>query len=262
MANHELTDRAVTAPSRNHWSWLPNAVTLTSLVLGVSAIIVLGDRHFITATIFITIAAMLDVLDGHLAQRLNAVSEIGAQLDSLADMVSFGVAPTLLIYYIMRDVGVSPYIALGGAILFALAGALRLARYNVTGAERTAYFTGMPIPHGCALIIAGSFWQHWSLAIWWLIGVAVVSYLMICPLPYPKVQHLSQAPFWVWFIITTITIMSWYLADWQAIPFALLVSYAILGPVYAIRRSHHQFDDAANNNHTSTMRNDETSKIA
>ena len=235
MTNQNLTDGTVSVPSRNLLVWLPNAATLSSLILGVSAIIVLGDRHFITASILIAIAAMLDVLDGHLAQRFNAITDIGTQLDSLADMVSFGVAPTLLIYYIMRDVGVSPYVALGGSILFVLAGALRLARYNVMGAERSAYFTGMPIPLGCALIIAGSFWQHWSLAIWWLIGVAIVSYLMISPFPYPKAKHLSQAPLSAWLILASVSVLSWYAAGWQSLPFALLVTYAILGPLYARR---------------------------
>jgi len=214
---------------------LPNAVTLTSLVLGISAIIVLADRHFVTATIFILIASVLDVLDGQLAHRLSAVSAIGVQLDSLADMVTFGVAPTVLIYYLMIDVGVSPYVALGGSILFALAGAIRLARYNVLGADRSAYFTGLPIPLGCALIITGSFWQHWTLDIWWLIIVAIVSYLMISPLSYPKVVHLPNAPIFLWLIIAVFVTVSWRMAGWQVIPFTLLTLYTILGPVYAHR---------------------------
>lgn len=214
---------------------LPNAVTLTSLVLGISAIIVLADRHFVTATIFILIASILDVLDGQLAHRLNAVSDIGVQLDSLADMVTFGVAPTVLIYYLMIDVGVSPYVALGGSILFALAGAVRLARYNALGARRSAYFTGLPIPLGCALIITGSFWQHWTLDIWSLVIVATVSYLMISPLPYPKAEHLRKAPISVWLITALFVLVSWRVAGWQVIPFTLLTLYTVLGPIYAHR---------------------------
>ncbi len=215
--------------------WLPNTATLASLVLGISAIIVLADRYFITATIFILVASVLDVLDGQLAQRLNAESAIGAQLDSLADMVTFGVAPTLLIYYLMVDVGVNPYVALSGSILFALAGAIRLARYNVLGADRSAYFSGMPIPLGCALVITGSFWQHWTLDIWWMIIVAIVSYLMISPIPYPKVYHLHLAPPSAWLITTAFVLVSWRLQGWQVIPFTLLVLYTILGPIYAHR---------------------------
>lgn len=221
--------------ARQMLTLLPNAVTLTSLVLGISAIIVLADRHFVTATIFILVASVLDVLDGQLAQRLDAVTDIGVQLDSLADMVTFGVAPTVLIYYLMIDVGISPYVALGGSILFALAGAVRLARYNVLGADHSDYFTGLPIPLGCALVITGSFWQHWTLDIWWMIIVAVVSYLMISSIPYPKVYHLPLAPPSAWLITAVFVLVSWRIEGWQVIPFTLLVLYTILGPIYAHR---------------------------
>ena len=230
-----MTNELSVSRARHIVTLLPNALTMTSLVLGISAIIVLADRHFITATIFIIIASILDVLDGQLAQRLKAVTAIGAQLDSLADMVTFGVAPTVLIYYLMTDVGISPFVALGGSILFAVAGAIRLARYNVLGASRSAYFTGLPIPLGCALVITGSFWQHWTLDIWWLFIVALVGYLMISPLPYPKVVHIVRAPASVWLIASVFVLVSWRMAGWQVIPFTLLVTYTILGPIYAHR---------------------------
>ncbi len=238
-----MTNEPDVSRARRMVALLPNAVTLTSLVLGISAIIVLADRHFITATIFIIIASVLDVLDGQLAQRLKAVTDIGVQLDSLADMVTFGVAPTVLIYYLMTDVGVSPIVALGGSILFAVAGAIRLARYNVLGASRSAYFTGLPIPLGCALVITGSFWQHWTLDIWWLLIVALVGYLMISPLPYPKVAHIVRAPTPVWLITSVLVLVSWRMAGWQVIPFTLLTIYTILGPVYE-HRSDPLADDA------------------
>ena len=132
---------------------LPSMATLGSLFLGVSAIVVLSDQRFLLAAILILAGSLLDMLDGQLAHRLNASTNMGKQLDSLADMVTFGVAPTILIYNLMLNVGVNEIVAVLAAVMFALAGALRLARFNTQLSDRSAFFTGMPIPLASILTV-------------------------------------------------------------------------------------------------------------
>lgn len=202
-------------------------------MLGVSAIMVLGQQEFLLAAIFIIIGSLLDVLDGQLAERLDATTHIGKELDSLADMVTFGVAPTLLLYHLMRIIGVAEPIAVATSLSFVVAGAYRLARFNTQPSNRAAWFTGMPIPVASLLLIAGSFWQGWILNIWWPVGVVMVSYLMVSPFPYPKSKHIQQLSDQAWLLAFCAAVVCWVVAGWQAVPFGLLLLYASSGPLIA-----------------------------
>lgn len=214
---------------------LPSTATLGSLVLGVSAIIVLNERRFMLAALFITIGAILDVLDGQLAQRLNAVTSIGKELDSLADMVTFGVAPAMLIYHMLMLVHVPQMIAILCVLMFVVAGALRLARFNTLPSNRHAYFSGMPIPMATALLLSCSFWQQWTLSIWWIPIVISVSYLMISPFSYPKIVHVLSLPATVWGAVILLMLVSLFWAGWQAVPFSVLMMYTFSGPFFAVK---------------------------
>ncbi|GIV80191.1 CDP-diacylglycerol--serine O-phosphatidyltransferase [Litorilinea aerophila] len=215
---------------------LPSTATLGSLFLGIAAITVLADQRFVLGALFILAGSVLDAVDGQLAHRLNATTDIGKQLDSLADMVTFGVAPTILIYYLMLGVGVHPTTAIFASVIFALAGACRLARYNTQPTCRSAFFTGMPIPVASMLLIAGSFWQHWTLNLWWTVVVAVVSFLMVSPFPYPKLKHVATAPI-PWLAVPLLAaIWAWIWGGWQVVPFTLLSLYAVMGPLYGLQQ--------------------------
>ena len=212
---------------------LPSMATLASLFMGVSAIVVLSDQRFLFAAILILMGSLLDVLDGQLAHRLNASTNMGKQLDSLADMVTFGVAPTILIYNLMLNVGVNEVVAVLASVMFALAGALRLARFNTQLSDRSAFFTGMPIPVASIFIITGSFWQHWTLNIWWIAIVAIVSLLMVSNIPYPKSKHILELPLLLWVLVLGLSLVSLELAGWRGVPFSVLMLYTICGPIYA-----------------------------
>lgn len=212
---------------------IPNAATMSSLVLGIAAIMLLDEQHFVMAALFILIGAILDVMDGQLAARLNAMTDIGKQLDSLADMITFGVAPTMLVYHLMLMVGVLEPIAVASSLTFAMAGAFRLARFNTLPSNRAAYFIGMPIPLASLILITGSFWRHWTLNIWWAAIVIVVSYLMVSPFPYPKLKHVTAIPRLLWFLLLIFALAGWLWGGWQLVPFSLLVVYAISGPLFA-----------------------------
>lgn len=220
---------------------LPSVATFSSLMLGVLAIMVVSQEEFLLAALFITLGSILDVLDGQLAMRLGATSDIGKELDSLADVITFGVAPTIFLYHLLLVVGVAQPIALLASLAFVSAGAFRLARFNTLPSDRGAYFKGMPIPMAGVLLITGSFWQHWIINIWWTAIIVTVSYLMISPFPYPKSKHILEAPPLVWAGGIILAGFWGIIAGWEVVPFVVFLLYAVSGPAlscyFAARRS-------------------------
>ena len=108
---------------------IPNALTASNLVFGMLSIISTYNAEYFLAAVFIIIAMIADGLDGRAARYFKVSSEFGKELDSLCDLVSFGVAPAFLAYaYSLHDLG---YVGMAGAVFFATCGALRLARFNV-----------------------------------------------------------------------------------------------------------------------------------
>jgi len=209
---------------------IPSVATISSLICGVLAIMVLADNNFLLAALLILLGSILDVLDGQLAARLDAISDIGKELDSLADMVTFGVAPTILIYHLLLIVGVDTFVAMSTSLAFVVAGAYRLARFNTMPSDRGGFFRGLPIPMASVLLITASFWQHWVVNIWWTVAVVSVSYLMISPFPYPKSTRVLNLPPLVWAGLAIIAVTCWLVAGWQAVPFSLFLLYALTGP--------------------------------
>lgn len=129
--------------------WIPNTLTLGNLCLGMAAILLVAqDPNSIIPALFILLASILDAFDGKLARRWDAVSDIGKQLDSLSDLVTFGIAPMILLWNSTLS-----YLGIFGAFFvffYAASGAYRLARYNVT--KDCSSFMGMPIT--CAGILS------------------------------------------------------------------------------------------------------------
>ncbi|SDC18437.1 CDP-diacylglycerol--serine O-phosphatidyltransferase [Shouchella lonarensis] len=133
---------------------LANIATLANLGAGVTAILLTLQGNTNAGLLFIIIAAMLDRLDGYLARKLNITSELGKQLDSLSDLVSFGVAPAVLIFQLsLTEIG---FIGGVAVVLFITCGALRLARFNITESQNE--FIGLPITAaGCLLVFFSLF---------------------------------------------------------------------------------------------------------
>lgn len=157
--------------------WIPNAITLSNLCLGMLAILwVSQEPKSIVPAIFILVAALLDTCDGKLARRWDAVSAIGKELDSLSDLVTFGIAPMVLLW----QSTFSEFKVIGAIFVcfYAASGAFRLARYNVTA--NCTSFMGMPIT--CAGILTTLWYMspykelYIATAIWTLfLAVAMVS---------------------------------------------------------------------------------------
>ena len=148
---------------------IPNFITSLNLVSGSVATIFAIDGHLVWAAIFICAAAVFDFLDGFAARLLKAYSEIGKQLDSLADVVSFGVAPGAILFTLLEfslfgkndpiyDIAAHWYewVILFSAFLLPVFGALRLARFNISTANEN-FFRGLPIPAN------GIFWASLGL---------------------------------------------------------------------------------------------------
>lgn len=120
---------------------LPNMFTLMNLSLGVWAIINLFYGDFFLSCLLIVVAGMMDRFDGMIARKLNATSELGKELDSLSDLISFGIAPAVLIWNV--SLNTVPYIGTLAAVVYTVSGAYRLARYNVS--KFSGIYVGIPI---------------------------------------------------------------------------------------------------------------------
>jgi CDP-diacylglycerol---serine O-phosphatidyltransferase len=139
---------------------LPNLFTTGALFAGFYAIVAAIGGHFVGAAIAVFVAGVLDGLDGRVARLTNTQSEFGVQYDSLSDMVSFGVAPALILYIwslaSLKDYGPAwGKIGWAAAFIFAACGALRLARFNTqAGVADKRYFQGLAIPSAAGLAMS------------------------------------------------------------------------------------------------------------
>ncbi len=188
-------------------SVVPNLLTLGNLFSGFTAIIYIADGDFFRGAMFILLAAIFDMLDGVTARLINAASELGAELDSLCDAVSFGVAPAFMLYkiyfYQFGEYGIL------FASLPALAGVLRLARFNVllSTFEDKLYFRGMPIPAAALTIVSYIIFLHNSVwiaefykyiilfSIIVIVPLAMISNVKFDNLPRPTKRSFQERPF-------------------------------------------------------------------
>lgn len=151
---------------------LPNLFTTAGLFAGFYAIMQARLGHYEAACLAIYAAMVMDILDGRLARLTNTMSDFGSEYDSLADMVSFGVAPAMLMYdFVLQDLGrVGNLIA----FIYIACAALRLARFNVQKSDDKRYFIGVPSP-GAAAMLASIVW----VCIDYQINPSNISYLLV-----------------------------------------------------------------------------------
>jgi CDP-diacylglycerol---serine O-phosphatidyltransferase len=172
---------------------LPNLITLLALCLGLTAIRMAIEGRFDYAAAAILVAAVLDGLDGRVARLLQSTSRFGAELDSLADFVSFGVAPAMVLY--MWGLGTLRSVGWIAVLVFAICAGLRLARFNVMldDPNRPPYaanfFVGIPAPAGAIIVMLPVYLEflgtprtfaHAPLALIYVVGIAL---LMVSKFP-------------------------------------------------------------------------------
>lgn len=181
---------------------MPSAFTLGNLFFGFWSIVSAFNGNFRLAGWFIVLSGILDVLDGRVARLSNTGSRFGAELDSLVDVISFGVAPALLIYFL--DFASAGRFAWVLSYIYVTAVALRLARFNVVSAGKpsTGWFTGMPSPAaGMTLAVYYPFsqteWYRASIAYLDLqhqglvVLVLLLALLMVSNVRYPKFPSIG-----------------------------------------------------------------------
>ena len=160
-----------------------NIITITNMSFGGAAIMATLNESYSYSVLLIFIAAFLDRYDGKVARKFNQESELGKQLDSMADIISFGVAPALLMYeMVLMDAGVTGMMM---PVLFIAAGALRLARFNVM--DSTGYFVGLPITAAGTLLTFSYFFINVFNETFYLVLFPVLAVLMVSTFTLKKV---------------------------------------------------------------------------
>lgn len=220
---------------------IPNSITCLNLAAGVMAIVcasrgdapLWGLAAYEWAYIFVGLAAVADFLDGFAARALHAYSDLGKELDSLCDLVSFGVAPAIIMFSCLDAVGAQAWIR-WVTLLIPVCGALRLARFNIDTRQTTS-FIGLPIPANAifwigysALCYGGAgFMTGWY---WVLPAIVAESWLMISPLRLFSLKFKTwgwRGNQWRWMLLVTAVV----LVSCMGVPglMWLIVAYVLYG---------------------------------
>ena len=246
---------------------LPNLLTLANLFSGCIAIAfilnaqpfissfnnaeywVVGTEQMYWGAYFILFAAFFDLIDGPVARALKVTSPIGAQLDSLADLVSFGVAPSMILFKMLWATYMSqpealdaPMLAMTPAFIVACAGALRLARFNVNHQASKNSFTGMPIPAAgifIAILPLLNWYNPYGWGVYlqnkWTIYavIAVLSWLMVSRIRFIKLipAKLSAKDLWPQLLILIAGIAGWFVVHIAIVPI-VFVLYIVLSFIH------------------------------
>jgi len=220
---------------------LPNLMTTTALFAGFYAVIAGMNGEFEQGAIAIFIAMVFDGLDGRVARMTNSSSAFGAEYDSLADMISFGLAPALLIYqWALSDLGKFGWLV---AFIFTVGAALRLARFNTQiGSEDKRYFQGLPSP-AAAAVIAGYIWMveannlqfglegMVAIILTLMTGIMMVSNVRFGS--FKEVDLKGKVPFMTLLLIVLVFVV--VTIEPSMILFVIFFAYALSGPILTLK---------------------------
>lgn len=220
---------------------LPNLFTTAGLFSGFYAIVASMNERYIEAAVAIFIAMVFDGIDGRVARMTNTESDFGAEYDSMADIVSFGMAPALVMYnYALADLGKLGWLA---AFIFVAGGALRLARFNTNlGTADKRYFQGLAIPSAAA-VVAGLVWVGTEYDIagsdigsFAALVTIAAGLLMVTNFRYHSFKDVD----WkgrVSFVVILVIVLAFVIVATQPslVLFAIFFLYALSGPVLTIK---------------------------
>jgi CDP-diacylglycerol--serine O-phosphatidyltransferase len=211
---------------------IPNAITCINLLCGCVALVFISHDFLYIASWLVVGAAVADFFDGMAARILNVKSPIGKELDSLADMVSFGVVPGMMLERLIRD----PILCWLGLLVPVFA-ALRLAKFNID-TRQTNSFIGLPSPANAFFIISfpliiryHNYWQEYYLANtqvcnYFFIAVAIIcSALMVSPIHLfsMKIKDMSWAHNKVRYVFVAISVIALALLAYEALPIVMVM---------------------------------------
>lgn len=217
---------------------IPSLFTTGNLICGFFSIISTFNQQYLQAAIFIILAHLLDGLDGFVARLTKTTSQFGIEFDSLADLVSFGLAPAILVYYwALVPWGTWGWLA---ACLYVVCGALRLARFNVQiGSVEKTYFVGLPIP-GAGEMVAAIVLMYYFLGgegathkqIILLLVIYLLAGLMVSNFRYFSFKQLNvkkRHPFWL--LVSAVLFIKLTIAEPQIMFFTVFLLYTLSGPL-------------------------------
>jgi len=219
---------------------LPNLFTTANLFCGFYSAIASMKGMYEIAAITILIAVVLDSLDGRIARITHTTSKFGGEYDSLCDLVTFGVAPAILVYnWSLLSYGKWGWLA---AFLFVVCGALRLARFNVqVSVIDSSVFNGLPIPGGASVVATGV-WLFYYLGgdgrfphLVVMFGMTAVALFMVSSIKYYSFKDLNfflRKPFMSFVVIVVILVV--IVAEPQIMLFTFAFGYSLSGPVWAL----------------------------
>jgi CDP-diacylglycerol--serine O-phosphatidyltransferase len=217
--------------------FLPNTFTAFNMACGFGSILLSFNGEYYKASMILLLGAIFDLVDGRIARLMNAQSTFGEYFDSLSDVVSFGVAPAILMYNrFFKDFG---RIVMIFAFIYLLCGALRLARFN-TNIDKvsSSYFQGLPIP-GAALAMAGlvliteEFPNLMNYDQYFLVYSLLFSFLMISKLPFYSFKNSSWVKFHKkTFLVIIFSMLALLVANERVMIFSLINSYVLVAFIY------------------------------
>lgn len=221
---------------------LPNLFTTANLFAGFYSAIASMKGLYETAAIAILIAVVLDSLDGRIARITHTTSKFGGEYDSLCDLVTFGVAPALLVYnWSLLAYGKWGWLA---AFLFCVCGALRLARFNIqVSVIDSKVFNGLPIPGGAAVVATGIVFYYFlgyegrfsNFSV--IVGVVALSLFMVSSIKYYSFKDLNffaRQPFMSFVLIVLILVV--VVAQPEIMMFTFAFGYSFSGPAWSLVR--------------------------
>ncbi|MET3560214.1 CDP-diacylglycerol--serine O-phosphatidyltransferase [Bartonella japonica] len=181
---------------------IPNIITVLAICAGMSSIRLAFENRYEAAILMVLLAAVLDGADGRIARLMDGSSSFGAQMDSLADVINFGVAPALIVYsFVLTEVHQVGWVA---ALVYCVACCLRLARFNVMldNADipkwKGNYFVGVPAPAGALLLLLPMYLgalglvPNWSCALFFSLYTVVIAFLLVSRLPVWNAKTIDQ----------------------------------------------------------------------
>lgn len=221
---------------------LPNIFTSINLFCGFYAVIASINGKFVAASMAILIGVMFDILDGKIARATHTTSRFGIEYDSLADLVSFGLAPGVMVYlWALRPLGRLGWLA---GFLYMACGALRLARFNSqVGTTSSEYFVGLPIPGGAVMAATTVLFCHrLGIAgkihpIFILLLLYALSFLMVSTIKYDSFKKPELFRKMNFNVLVAVILILIFIASQPSIALFLLgLAYVTSGPFIAIRR--------------------------